>query len=253
MGKLESKVAIVTGAARGMGAAEATRLVAEGARVVLADVLDDEGRKLASTLGKQALYVHLDVREEDDWVKAVDSTVSHFGQLDILVNNAGVQRIAPITQMSLEEFRFVNDVNFLGPFLGMRAAIPKMLGRGSGSIINIASVNGLFGAPGLAAYAATKHAVIGMTKSVAMELGTTGIRVNAVCPGGIDTPMAALTNEQVGFDATALMAKKVPMARTGKADEMAGMVVFLASDDSSYCTGGVFVVDGGLTAGFSLA
>lgn len=252
MGRLDGKVAIITGAARGMGAAEAKRLIAEGASVVLADVLDDEGRKFADGLGKQALYVHLDVRQEGDWNKAMDSAIKQFGRLDILVNNAGVQRIAPITQMSPEEFRFVQDVNLFGPFLGMHTAIPRMLESGGGSVINVASVNGLFGAPAMGAYAATKHGLIGMTKSVAMELGTSGVRVNAICPGGIDTPMADETNRLAGFDATAAMAKRIPMQRLGRADEMAGIVVFLASDDSSYCTGGVYVVDGGLTSGFSL-
>jgi 3alpha(or 20beta)-hydroxysteroid dehydrogenase len=253
MGRLEGKVAIVTGAARGMGAAHARRLVAEGASVVVADTLDDEGGKVASQLGRHALYLHLDVRLETDWKRAVDRTVEQFGRIDILVNNAGVQRLAPVMEMPTEDFRLIFEVNLFGPWLGMRAVIPNMTAAGTGSIINIASVNGLFGAPALSAYAGAKHGVLGLTKSVAMELGATGVRVNAVCPGAIDTPMAALTNELAGFDASAAISKRIPLGRLGRADEMTGIVVFLASDDSSYCTGGVHIVDGGLSSGISLA
>ncbi|MDD5174944.1 MAG: glucose 1-dehydrogenase [Sterolibacterium sp.] len=253
MGKLEGKVAIVTGAARGQGAAEARRLVEEGAAVVLADMLDDEGKKMASVLGERALFVHLDVRQEADWTAVVDATIKKFGRLDILVNNAGVIRFAPVALMPPELFRFVVDINFYGPYLGMRAVIPKMMEAGSGSIINISSINGLMGTPTFAAYAGSKHGLIGMTKSVAMELGATGIRVNAICPGEVDTPMLSEASATVGMDIGAAMAGRIPLGRMARPEEIASMVVFLACDDSSYCTGGVFVVDGGLSAGFSLA
>ena len=247
--KLNGKVAIVTGAARGLGAAIARRLLAEGVKVVLADVLDEAGRQVASELGKNAHYVHLDVRHEDEWEQAVDATIKQFGRIDILVNNAAVLRFGTVAQMSPEEFRFVTEVNFIGPFLGMRAVIPKMMAIGEGSIINIASINGLIGAPGIAAYAGSKHGVVGMTKSVAMELGASGIRVNAVCPGVVDTAMVAEMSAATGIDAAASLSSKIPLGRLANPDEMTGIVVFLASDDSSYCTGGMFTIDGGFTAG----
>ena len=249
MHKLHGKVAIVTGAARGLGAAIARRLVAEGAKVVLTDVLDEAGRQVASELGENAFYVHLDVRQEQEWGQAVNATIKQFGRIDIFVSNAGVVRFGAVAQMTPEEFRFVTEVNYIGPFLGMRAIIPKMMEIGGGSIINMASINGLVGAPGTAAYTGSKHGLVGMTKSVAMELGTTGIRVNAVCPGVVDTQMIAETSAALGFDAPATLAPKIPMKRLATADEMTGIVVFLASDDSSYCTGGMFTVDGGWTAG----
>jgi len=250
--KLQEQVAIVTGAARGQGAAEARRLVAEGAYVVLADVLDEAGMAVANELGDRALYVHLDVRDAAQWDTAVQLTSERFGRLDILVNNAAILRFAPVAQMPEEQFRLVTDVNLMGPFLGMQAVIPKMQERGGGSIINVSSVNGIAGSPMLGSYAASKHGLIGLSRSAAMELGPSGIRVNVVCPGGVDTPMVAEAAGSVGDDIANLMVPKIPMGRLSQPEELAGIVVFLASADASYCTGGVFVVDGGLTAGFSV-
>jgi 3alpha(or 20beta)-hydroxysteroid dehydrogenase len=253
MTKLEGKVAIVTGAARGQGAAEARRLVADGARVVLADVLDDAGQTVAREIGDHAVYIHLDVRDAAQWDAAVRLTLERFGRLDILVNNAAVLRFAPVAEMPMDEFRLLMDVNLAGPFLGMQAVVPPMLESGGGCIINVSSVNGIAGSPLLGAYSATKHGLIGMSRAAAMELGKSGIRVNVVCPGGVDTPMVAEAAGSVGDDVANLMVPKIPLGRIASPDEMAGMVVFLASQDASYCTGGVFVVDGGLTAGFSVA
>lgn len=247
MGRLDGKVAIVTGGARGMGAAEAHRLAQEGASVVVADILDDEGRQVAAKIGKAAIYVHLDATSESDWTRAVEAAMTSFGRLDILVNNAGMLLVAPVMEMTAAQFRKVNEVNLIGPFLGIKAAVPKMR-EGGGSIINIASINGLRGSPALAAYSASKHGLLGLTRSVAMELGPLGIRVNAVCPGGIKTPMvaevAAVTKTDLS-DVHAAFAQKVSLGRMGDPEDMAGIVVFLASDDSKYCNGAEFVVDGG--------
>lgn len=253
MGKLNGKVAIVTGAARGMGEAEARRLAEEGASVVVADMLDDEGGRVAEQIGKKAIYVHLDVSKETDWARAVDTATKRFGRLDILVNNAGKFNMAPAMEISAEEFRRVNDVNLIGPLLGIQAVVPKMTEVGGGSIINVASINGLRGSPGMGVYAASKHGLLGLTKSVAMDLGPMGIRVNAVCPGGIATAMvveAANAHHVPVTDIHAMFAQKVPLRRMGEPEDMAGIVVFLASDDSKYCSGAEFVVDGGFIAGF---
>lgn len=249
MAKLDGKVAIVTGGARGMGAAHVRRLVAEGASVVFGDLIDDEGEKLARELGPKALYQHLDIRSESDWKNTVEATLKHFGKIDVLVNNAGKFTLGTLHEMRPEDFRLVQEINVVGPFLGMQATIPAMLAAGSGSIINVASVNGITGGHAVAAYAASKHAVIGMTKCVAMDLGRSGIRVNALCPGLTDTAMVQEANRIAGMDGASLLAQRLPIPRMAKPDEVSGMVVFLASDDSSYCTGSVYVVDGGQTAG----
>jgi 3alpha(or 20beta)-hydroxysteroid dehydrogenase len=249
MGRLQGKVAIVTGAARGMGAAHARRFAAEGAKVLLTDLLDEEGKRVAQEIGAAALYAHLDVRSEEDWAAAVAMAVEQFGRLDILINNSGIQRMATIAEMSLNDFQTVLDVNLTGTFIGLRAAIRPMQDAGGGSIVNIASIAGLVGTAGGATYAASKHAVIGLTKVAAMELGAAGIRVNAVCPGPVDTPLTQSLNEDAGFDAIALLAKKIPLQRSAQPEEITNLVTFLASDESSYCTGSAFVADGGLIAG----
>jgi 3alpha(or 20beta)-hydroxysteroid dehydrogenase len=254
VGKLQGKVAIVTGAARGQGAVEARRLLAEGAKVVITDVLDEQGRNLAASLGGHAVYVHLDVRRESDWEDALAVAVQKFGGVDVLVNNAGLFLGGNILEQSPEEFRRVSDVNYLGPYLGMRAVIPKMLERGGGSIINISSTMGLFGLPKHAAYCGSKHGLIGLTKCAAIDLARKGIRVNVVCPGTIDTPMlneALAKSGQSAAQSSAPFLRLIPMRRVGRSEEMAGIIAFLASDDSSYCTGGVFTVDGGMSAGNS--
>ena len=250
--RLSNKVILVTGGARGLGAAIAHRLVAEGASVVTADVLDDQGQALAAELGKRAQYVHLDVREQGEWAQAVATTMAAFGRIDVLVNNAAVLRAGTVADMPVDVFRFVTEVNYIGSYLGMRSVIPHMLAAGKGSIVNIASVNGLVGSPYFAAYAGSKHAVLGMTKSAAMELAASAVRVNAICPGAMDTPMVREASEMAGVDASATLSGKIPMGRVARPEEVAGMVVYLASDDSSYCTGATYAIDGGLTAGFSL-
>ncbi len=247
MGRLDDKVALVSGGARGQGAAEARALVAEGARVAIGDVLDDEGRALADELGDAATFVHLDVTDEQSWIQAVEHTVATHGSLGVLVNNAGIMRIGTIESQSLEDYQAVISVNQLGCLLGMRAAIPAMRANGGGSIINTSSITGFMGLVGMSAYAASKWAVRGMTKCAALELGHDGIRVNSVHPGTIDTAMIS-SPEFDEVDKDAYFASQ-PIPRIGQPEEVAAMVVFLASDDSSYCTGSEFVVDGGVLAG----
>ncbi|HEX5366260.1 MAG TPA: glucose 1-dehydrogenase [Acidimicrobiales bacterium] len=248
MARLDGKVALITGAARGQGAVEARRFVEEGARVVVADVLDDEGRAVADSLDGSGAYTHLDVSSEADWAAAMDTARQAFGGLDVLVNNAGILLIRPLEQTGVDDYMRVVSVNQLGVFLGMRSAAPLLTERGGGSIVNISSVDGLVGTPGFTAYVATKFAVRGMTKAAAIELGSRGIRVNSVHPGGVDTPMLRLDAgmaEDVDLDA---LFKRNPLPRCGRPEDVANLVLFLASDESAYCTGSEFVVDGGLTA-----
>ena len=247
MGRLDGKIALVTGAARGQGAAIARRFAAEGAQVVLGDVLDEEGKLVADEIGEGARYVHHDVTDQASWDEAVRTATSEFGGLNVLVNNAGILRWAPIHKHSLDDYMAVVTVNQVGCFLGMKAAIPPMREAGGGSIVNTASAAGLEGVAGIVGYSASKFAIRGMTKTAAIELGRWGIRVNAVCPGGIDTPMAnpfeqPLEERQKAFT-------NYPLPRIGTPEEIASLMVFLASDESSYCTGADFVIDGGMTAG----
>jgi 3alpha(or 20beta)-hydroxysteroid dehydrogenase len=250
-GKLAGKVAVVTGAARGQGAAAARRFVAEGAQVLLGDVLDDEGKQLADELGEAAWYRHLDVSEEQAWTDAVADVEERHGRLDVLVNNAGILFFSPVVDTSLADYERVIRINQIGTFLGMRACIPAMRRTGGGSIVNVSSVEGLGGMPLLTAYAASKFAIRGMTKVCAMELGPDRIRVNSVHPGAIDTSMISSALGGVPIDMS-LVGRRVALGRVGQADEVANVVTFLASDESSYCTGGEFVVDGGATATHAL-
>lgn len=235
-----NKVAIVTGGTGGMGTTHARALVAEGAKVVIADLDDAKGEALAAELGENARSVHLDVTSEDDWATAVAATLEAFGRIDVLVNNAGIANGAPITEFDAEAWRRIIDINLTGTFLGIRAVSPIMADAGSGSIINISSVEGLRGSAGLHGYVASKFGVRGLTKSVALELGPRGVRVNSVHPGFIETPMTA------GIDAGDLL---IPLGRGARPEEVSQTIVFLASDESSYSTGAEFVVDGGLVAG----
>jgi len=247
VGRLDGKVAIVTGAARGQGAAIAQRFVAEGAGVVLADVLDEEGKVVAEEIGEAARYIHHDVTDESSWDEAVRTATSEFGKLDVLVNNAGILRWAPIHKHSLDDYMAVIRVNQVGCFLGMKAVTRAMRDAGGGSIVNTASTAGLEGMAGIIGYSASKFAVRGMTKTAAIEFGRWGIRVNAICPGGINTQMA----NPLGQSDEEIQAahKNNPIPRIGTPEEVASLMVFLASDESSYCTGTEFVIDGGYTAG----
>lgn len=245
--RLEGKVAIVSGAARGMGAAEARQFTAEGARVVLGDVLDEAGSKVASEIGAAAVYTHLDVGSEEEWKAAVGLARDRFGHLDTLVNNAGILRFGPLEQTPLEEYELVVRVNQVGCFLGMKTAIPALREAGGGSIVNISSAAGMYGVAGVVSYAASKYAVRGMTKVAALELGRDGIRVNSVHPGGVDTPMIARDVESAGERDAVGIANPIP--RIGRPEEVSELVTWLASDASSYCTGSEFLIDGGGTAG----
>lgn len=239
--RLEGKVAIITGAARGQGANEARRFIAEGARVVLTD-LDPKGQEMADELGANARFVQHDVGDEDGWNAVVRTTRDAFGAIDILVNNAGVFKPAEIVDTTLAAFDLHYRVNTLGVFLGMRAVIPVMAAAGGGSIINITSIAGMRGWPGMIAYGATKWAARGLTQCAARELAPQRIRVNSVHPGLVDTPMLD------DHDPAALEAFEaaVPFGRMGTVDDVAEMVIYLASDLSSYVTGAEIVIDGGL-------
>ena len=240
MNRVEGKVALITGGARGMGASHARLLLREGAKVVIGDVLDAEGAELVQQLGDAARYVHLDVTDVAQWAAALETTITAFGRIDILVNNAGIANGAPIADFPLELWQKTLDINLTGTFLGMKTVAPVLAKQHSGSIINVSSVEGLRGSVGLHAYVASKFAVRGITKSVALELGPVGVRVNSIHPGLITTPMT------VGINSDRL---QIPLGRAADPLEVSRLVLFLASDESSYSTGSEFVIDGGLTAG----
>jgi 3alpha(or 20beta)-hydroxysteroid dehydrogenase len=244
MGRVDGKVALISGGARGMGASHARALVAEGARVVAADILDDEGDALAKELGSirtgAAVYVHLDVTQPDQWKAAADVAVREFGALNVLVNNAGILNGNTLQNFPLADWQQIIDVNLTGTFLGMQAAVEPMIAAGGGSIINISSVEGLRGSPGLYGYVASKFGVRGLAKAAALELAPHHIRVNSIHPGLIRTPMTAGVPEDF---------LQIPLGRGADPGEVSACVVYLASDESSYSTGGEFVIDGGLTIG----
>jgi len=250
MARLAGKVALVTGGARGQGAATAELFVAEGARVFIGDVLDDRGTALADQLGSSATYVHLDVSSESDWETVVGQVVGADGGIDILVNNAGIVRPTPIIGGDLETYMEIIRVNQVGCWLGMRAVAPVMAQRSGGAIVNLSSVQGLVGLAGVSAYVASKFAVTGMTKVAALELAPYRIRVNSLHPGAVDTEMVRPAQLVGIVDAQAdKVAKTIPLGRFSEAAEMARAVLFLASDDSSSCTGTALVADGGILAG----
>ena len=240
MVRFENTVAIVTGGARGMGASHVRGLVAEGAKVVFGDILDEEGKKLEEELGDSSLYVHLDVTHPSQWADAVSTTEKLFGPVDLLVNNAGIVAFGPIDKMAPEEFRRVIDINLFGTFLGMQEVIPSMRKAGKGVIINISSTAGLMGYANIGAYTASKWGVRGLTKAAAMELGTDGIRVVSIHPGPIRTPMT----DGIGDE----MCQTQPIKRFGEPEEVTRLVLFLAAE-ATYSTGSEFVVDGGAVLG----
>lgn len=250
MGRLDGKVAIISGGARGMGKAHVRRFVEEGAKVVFGDLLEEEGAKLAADLGDDCRFLRMNVTEPADWQAAVDLAVSAYGRLDILINNAGVIKHRSIAETSVEEFKQVLDVNLVGQFLGIKAVTEAMREAGGGSIVNVSSVEGFIAAAGMSAYAASKFGVRGLTKTAARELGQYNIRVNSIHPGGILTAMS-LDPEVVAAtaDSAESLLKGLPLGRMGKTKEVTGLMVFLASEESSYCTGSEVLVDGGMITG----
>jgi 3alpha(or 20beta)-hydroxysteroid dehydrogenase/cyclopentanol dehydrogenase len=248
--KLAGKVALISGGARGMGAHEARLFVAEGAKVVMGDVLDDLGRAVEAEInrsGGEAAYVHLDVTHEQGWREAVATALSRFGRLDILVNNAGVSGSARLEDVTLEEWNRVMAINSTGVFLGTKAAIPAMRKSGGGSIINISSQLGLVGTDNSSPqYQSSKGAVRLLTKTTAIQYAKEGIRANSVHPGPIETPMTEARRADPAVHALTL--SRIPLGRYGVADDVAKGVLYLASDDASFVTGSELVIDGGWTA-----
>jgi len=243
MARLEGKVAIITGAAQGMGASHAKKFIEEGAKVVLTDLNEEKGLAFAEELGENALFIKQNVTSEEDWAHVVAEAEKAFGPVTILVNNAGISMAKSMLQTTLEEYRRIVEINQVSVFLGMKAVIPSMQKTVGGSIVNISSMNGLVA--GAIGYTDTKFAVRGMTKAAAIECAHYGIRVNSVHPGVIATPMI------VQEDSKALIeefAKTIPLKRMAQSEEVSNMVLFLASDEASYSTGSEFVIDGGLTA-----
>jgi 3alpha(or 20beta)-hydroxysteroid dehydrogenase len=241
MGRVEGKVALISGGARNIGGASARLLVAEGAKVVIGDLLDEEGQALAEELCQEfgqsaARYVHLDVTSEEDWESAVALTVAEFGKLDVLFNNAGIFNGGQLQRYKREHWQEMLDVNLTGAFLGMKAAADAMIAAGGGSIINTSSIEGLRGTPWAHGYVASKWGLRGLTKSAAMELAPHGIRVNSLHPGRISTP----ATDQMPEDLI-----PIPLGRPGRVEEVATFALFLASDESSFATGSEFVMDGG--------
>lgn len=247
MERLKQKVAIITGASRGMGASHARTFIAEGAKVVLTDLSEDAGKVLAEELGENALFVKHDVTNAQDWKSVVAHAEEKFGPVNILVNNAGVLGpIAQTAELAEEQYLKVCEINQHAVFYGMKYVIPSMLKAGKGSIVNISSIAGIvanYGFPSLA-YVASKFAVRGMTKATAIEYGPKNIRVNSVHPGFINTPMMVEATNEDGGDALV----QIPLGRLAEAKEVSNLVLFLASDDSSYITGAEHIIDAGMTA-----
>ena len=250
MGRMDGKVALISGGARGQGAAEARLFAQEGAKVVIGDLLDMDGMRVAAEiaeLGGEAIYVHLDVTREEDWQSAVQAAVSAFGKLDVLVNNAGIWRRGRVEDTTVEDWDAVQNVNSKGVFLGTKAAIPEMRKAGGGSVINISSTAGLVGGPRSTAYTASKGAVRLFTKATAIQYAREGIRSNSIHPGPIDTEMIQQVWQGEDNSREESIAR-TPLGRVGTVDDIAYGALFLASDESSFMTGSELVIDGGSTA-----
>lgn len=246
--RLKGKVCIITGASRGMGEATARLFASQGAKVALGDVMVEEGEAVAKDIGDHALFHRLDVSSDENWAEFVAATVAKFGGVDALVNNAGLVHFTPIEAFNPADADKILGVNTVGPMLGAKHVVPIMKAAGKGSIVNISSVDGLRGCNGLTLYTASKWALRGLTKSLAYELGTSGIRVNSVHPGGVDTPMGnarGLEPERLNMSF-----RRVPLQRIGQPSEIANASLFLASDEASYITGAELAVDGGWGAGY---
>jgi 3alpha(or 20beta)-hydroxysteroid dehydrogenase len=246
MGRLESKVAIVTGAARGLGEATARLFAAEGAHVVLTDVLDTPGEIAAHEIGSAAFFLHHDVRDQESWHNVASSVVSRFGRVDILVNNAAILKVQSLLEVSKEDFEETLAVNLVGTFLGIKTVAPYMIERNRGSIINISSVSGMIGQATVGAYAASKWGLRGLMRVAALELGPRGVRVNSVHPGGMCTSMG---RNNLSMEAINRFYASIPLGRIGQPEEVALASLFLASDESSYVCGAELLVDGGMIAG----
>ncbi|MDA8483154.1 glucose 1-dehydrogenase [Pseudomonas resinovorans] len=247
MQRLANKIAIITGGARGMGAHTSRLFVEQGATVVIADLLEDEGRALAAELGEAASFRRLDVSKEDGWQQLIHETVERYGRIDVLVNNAAVLVFGAIEELTQAQFERALSVNLTGTFLGIRSVAPIMREQRAGAIVNISSVDGLRGVNALAAYVSSKWGVRGLTKVAALELGPHGVRVNSVHPGGVDTVMSNPTG--ASRDELAPQYRTVPQQRIGAPEEIARATLFLASDEASYCNGSELSVDGGVAAG----
>jgi NAD(P)-dependent dehydrogenase (short-subunit alcohol dehydrogenase family) len=244
MGKLQNKVAIITGGASGIGAATAKLFVSEGAKVVLVDLNEEKGKAFEAelkALNAEALFVKANITSEEDVANIFKQTIEAFGKVDVVFNNAGIGRVQPSHDLEYSEWRNTVNVDLDGVFLVAREAIREMLKAGGGTIVNTASMYGWVGSPGSAAYNAAKGGVINLTRSLALEYAEQNIRVNSLCPGFIDTPIIPEESKQV-------LASMTPMKRLGQAEEMAKAVLFMASDDSSFMTGNSLIVDGGYTA-----
>lgn len=248
VGRLQDKVAVITGGAGGIGKVTAKRFLDEGASVVLVDLFEDALAEAKKELGDKVLTVQADVSKEEDVQKYVDKTVEQFGKIDIFFNNAGIEgKVAPITEQKVEDFDKVIAVNVRGVFLGLQKVLPVMIKQASGSIINTSSVAGLGGSPNVSPYITSKHAVVGLTKAAAVESAPHGIRVNSIHPSPVNTRMMRSLETGLEVD-EATMAKSIPLGRYGESDDIASLVVFLASDESTFITGSQYRIDGGMAA-----
>lgn len=240
--RLSGKVALISGGSRGLGESHARAMIAQGARVVVADILDDDGQALVAELGEASRYIHLDVTSRSEWAKAVAFTLQEFGTLNVLINNAGIAHFSPIGEYKPEQWDTMIAINLTGVFNGVDASLQALKAGAPSSIINVSSIAGLRGYSGLVGYNAAKFGVTGFTKSVALDVAQFGIRCNSIHPGVIDTPMTSNVGTR---------RKHVAMERTGRPEELSSLVVYLASDEASFCTGSEFICDGGELAGLA--